>query len=341
MSVVAPWAEHTTAGLERFLGELWDTDVAVVLDSVASTGARRRNVLFTATAGGEAHPLVATIVPTAALQIQDFLIEPAAIQLAEAHGVPVPHVVGATTDESYVAGPFFVSHRVDGETVPRRVLRLIAANDLGARMAVQSGDALAALHRVPVHEVPAGLEIETGDPCEQALIRLETVMEGLLQPSAALSLGMRWLTLNLPTTPCELAVVHSDFRIGNVIVGDDGLRAVLDWEIVRTGDAMEDTAWPTVRMWRFGNDDLEVGGFADIGGFRDAYTAAGGTWDEQRFRWWQICGTLRWGTGLAGQARAHLDGSVPSVVMAASGRRIAEQEYDMLTMIRRQLAATS
>jgi aminoglycoside phosphotransferase (APT) family kinase protein len=337
VSVIAPWAEQTTAGLSRFLGELWGTDVGVALDSVASTGARRRNVLFTATADGLRHPLVATIVPTAALQIQDFLIEPAAIQLAEGHGVPVPHVIGATTDESYVAGPFFVSTRIDGETVPRRVLRLIESNDLGQRMARQSGEALAALHRIPVAEVPAGLEIETGDPCAQALVRLETVMETLLQPSAALSLGVRWLQLHLPSTRCELAVVHSDFRIGNVIVGDDGLRAVLDWEIVRTGDAMEDTAWPTVRMWRFGNDELEVGGFADTVTFRDAYTAAGGAWDEERFRWWQICGTLRWGTGLAGQARAHLDGSVPSVVMAASGRRIAEQEYDMLSLIRRRL----
>ena len=40
------------------------------------------------------------------------------------------------------------------------------------------------------------------------------------------------------------------------------------------------------------------------------------------------------GLGLAGQAAAHLDGSVPSIVMAASGRRVAELEYDLLMLIR-------
>jgi hypothetical protein len=46
-------------------------------------------------------------------------------------------------------------------------------------------------------------------------------------------------------------------------------------------------------------------------------------------------GTLRWGLGLAGQAKAHLDGSVPSIVMAASGRRVAELEWDVLMLLRR------
>jgi hypothetical protein len=67
---------------------------------------------------------------------------------------------------------------------------------------------------------------------------------------------------------------------------------------------------------------------------RRAYEDAGGTWDEERFQWWRVLGSVRWGMGLAGQARAHLDGSFPSIVMAASGRRVPELEYDTLLLLR-------
>ena len=131
-----------------------------------------------------------------------------------------------------------------------------------------------------------------------------------------------------------MTVVHTDVRTGNIIVGEDGLRAVLDWETARIGDPMEDLAWPCQRMWRFREDSHQVGGLGSIATLRQAYEAAGGTWDEDRFQWWRVLGTVRWGLSLAGQARAHLDGSFPSIVMAASGRRVPELEYDTLLLLR-------
>jgi hypothetical protein len=47
-----------------------------------------------------------------------------------------------------------------------------------------------------------------------------------------------------------------------------------------------------------------------------------------------VLGTLRWGVGLAGQAAAHLDGRARSIVMAGSGRRLAEMAYDLLLLVR-------
>jgi aminoglycoside phosphotransferase (APT) family kinase protein len=146
--------------------------------------------------------------------------------------------------------------------------------------------------------------------------------------------GARWLERNAPPEPERLTVVHSDIRNGNIIVGDDGLRAILDWETSRVGDPVEDLAWTTQRMWRFREDAKTVGGLAGIPTLRRAYEDAGGTWDEDRFHWWRVLGSVRWGMGLAGQARAHLDGSFPSIVMAASGRRVPELEYDTLLLLR-------
>jgi hypothetical protein len=64
------------------------------------------------------------------------------------------------------------------------------------------------------------------------------------------------------------------------------------------------------------------------------YERAGGAFDVERFRWWKVLGTLRWGLGLASQADAHLDGRFRSVVMAASGRRVPELEWDLLMLLR-------
>lgn len=326
----------TAEGLGRFLSETWGRPVQVTAEGVSTAGARRRQVLFTADDGDRTHRLVATIVPVAAMQIQDFMLEPDTIQLAERHGVAVAHVVAATTDSSYVGGPFFVTERLEGESVPRRILRLVEARNLGPRLVEQCGSALAKLHGIPLAEGSPKLMRPNGSAIEDALVKVEAQVRELLQPSPVFSLALRWLERNAPTSEPQLSIVHGDARVGNMMVGEDGLRALFDWEIVRVGDPMEDLAWMCVRMWRFGNDDLEVGGFAKRPEFAAAYRDAGGRWEEDRFDWWQIYGTARWGVGLSHQARAHLDGSVPSVVMAASGRRVAEQEYDVLTLIRRQ-----
>ena len=97
---------------------------------------------------------------------------------------------------------------------------------------------------------------------------------------------------------------------------------------------MEDVAWACVRTWRFGNDEAEFGGLASRMELREGYEQAGGTWAEDRFHWWKVQSTVRWGLLLATQAAAYLRGATPSIGMAASGRRVAELEYDALMLIR-------
>ena len=331
--------DRTRAGLAAFLAKEWGTTVAVENVSIASAGARRRNVLFDALRDGERVPLVATIIPSAAVQIMPIEVEASNLRLAEAAGMPAPHVYAVCDDATFVGGPFFVTARVAGESIPRQVLRLVAGHAaLGPRLARQCGEALAKLHAVDPARAHARIARPDGDPIETSLRAVTALVRELLQPSPAFTLALGWLARKRPQPPARLAVVHGDFRNGNIIVGPDGLRAALDWEICHVGDPMEDLGWLCQRMWRFRNDALEVGGFGTRADLRGGYEAAGGRFDASRFHWWKTMGTLRWGLGLAGQAKAHLDGSVPSLVMAASGRRVAELEWDLLMLLRRSFA---
>ncbi len=329
--------DDTRKGLAEFLSREWSSPVEVENLRIASAGARRRNVLFEARRGKETLALVATIIPTRAMQVMETAVEASVLRLAEESGMPVPHVHAVCEDDQFVGGPFFVTSRIDGETIPRRVLRLVESRPgLGEKLARQCGEALARLHSVDAARAPVQLarpDLEA--PAVFALRTLEPQLGGLLQPSAPFELAFRWLARHPPPAPERLCVVHGDFRNGNMIVGEDGLRAALDWEVSRIGDPMEDLGWLCQRMWRFRNDALEVGGFGRRVDLAAGYREAGGSFHEASFHWWKTIATLRWGIGLAGQAAAHLDSSVPSIVMAASGRRIAELEYDTLMLLRR------
>lgn len=323
-------------GLSRYLAEQWGEPVEVSGLIETSAGARRGNILFDARrADGRDIGLCATILPTPDIELMKITEEAALLQRAEAGGVTVPHVHFATEDSSWVGGPLFVSDRVEGETVPRRVLRKVRADATGETIVDQLGRAFAALHAIPVEDAPRSLTRPGAvAPAELAMDRIVEQMDQLLQPAPVFQLGVSWLRRHMPRVPERLSIVHGDVRNGNLIIDDDGLAAVLDWEVAKIGDPMEDLAWPCLRCWRFGEDALEVGGFGDRATLAAAYTDAGGDFDAAAFHWWKVLGTLRWGLGLAGQARAHLDGSFSNIVMAASGRRVGELEYDLLCLLR-------
>ena len=324
--------------LEAFLAELWGLPVSVVNVTASSAGARRRNVAFDAFCEGRSPTgLVVTIVPEGAGGLNTVASEATMRALARGCGVPVPEVVAMSEDAGILGGPFFISERVDGETVPRRVLRLVGDNGNGEQVAGQLGAALARLHSISPELAPPGL-IDPGPrpPAEAALGDVGAAIVDLgLADRPALALGMKWLEGHLPVSSGATSIVHTDVRNGNLIVGPDGLRAILDWEGSRKlGDPMEDLAWPALRMWRFRSDELEVGGFSPLQPLVDGYNQAGGSFDVERFEWWKVLGTLRWAVGLYGQASAHLSGTFPSIIMAASGRRVPEMEWDLLMLIR-------
>jgi hypothetical protein len=61
------------------------------------------------------------------------------------------------------------------------------------------------------------------------------------------------------------------------------------------------------------------------------YAQGGGTPpDEETQRWWELYGTIRWGLLCRRQAERYLAEAEPSIELAVLGRRVCEQEWDIL-----------
>jgi aminoglycoside phosphotransferase (APT) family kinase protein len=246
------------------------------------------------------------------------------VRAAAAAGVPVPEVM-ASGDDQGVGAPWVLTGRLDGETIPRKLLRDDEYADARAGLAAECGEALAAIHGIDPASVP---DLAGGDQLEQ----LRTLADNLGEAHPAFELGFRWLEGNRPPTTDD-AVVHGDFRLGNLLVDPSGLSAVLDWELAHRGDPFEDLGWLCVRAWRFG-EPLPVGGFGSFEQLFGAYESARGVAvDPEVVRWWQVLGTLKWGLICILQSTSHLTGLSRSVELAAIGRRVCENEHDLLLLL--------
>ena len=252
-------------------------------------------------------------------------LEAASLRTAAAAGMPVPAVLCASDNPSALGYGYLISARVPGETIPRRVLRS-ATPDARQRLLTQCATALAALHAADPESVP-------GLPAQDQLVQWPSWLNAFGQPSAVFEVALRWL-LNHRPAPGRTVIVHGDFRLGNLMVDDSGLAAVLDWELVHRGDPLEDLGWFCVRAWRFGEDARAAGGLGSVEDLISGYERAGGAAvDRDALRWWQVLSTLRWGVMCQYQAHRHLSGQTRSVELAAIGRRACENEWDLLELL--------
>jgi aminoglycoside phosphotransferase (APT) family kinase protein len=249
------------------------------------------------------------------------------IRLAAEHGVPTPEILQFEPADGRFGTAGILMEHVGGESVPTRLLRKPEFEQARANLPAQLGEALARIHAIPTEET--GLE----EPAGSAIDQWEQMLDEISDPLPAVEAGLRWLRANAPP-PARAALVHGDFRLGNFILGGDGLRAVIDWELAHLGDPVEDIGWLCIRSWRFGNDDLPVAGVGALEPFLDAYVRAGGLRPEpERLRFWEVFGNLKWAVICARQAQDHLSGARRSHELASLGRRICEPEWDMLELI--------
>ncbi len=217
----------------------------------------------------------------------------------------------------------FVMERVHGETIGRRIVKQPPSG-----LDLQLAEELARIHAIPPERVPF---LERGDPIGRFYAELDSVGE----PHPAIELGLHWVKERLPRHR-EPVVSHGDWRIGNIVVDEQGLVAVLDWEFAHLSDPAEDLAWPLVRAWRFGADDRRLGGIGDVEPYLERYAElTGRRIPFEELVVWEVFGNVKWAIGCLTQSRRHLNGQERSVELAVLGRLAAEMEYELLDLIQR------
>jgi aminoglycoside phosphotransferase (APT) family kinase protein len=245
----------------------------------------------------------------------------AVLEAAHDAGVKVPQPIAYYPDLG--GREAFAMERVHGETIGRRIVR-----NPPPELPLQMAEELTKIHAIEADRLPF---LATTDPVQRMRDELDTVDE----PHPAIELGLTWVAERL-RSDTELVVTHGDWRIGNLVVDDDGLVAVLDWEFAHLSDPVEDVAWPLVRAWRFGADELHLGGVGEVEPYLERYNALTGravTLEELYV--WEVFGNVKWAVGCLTQARRHLNGVDRSVELAVLGRFAAEMEYELLDLIER------
>jgi aminoglycoside phosphotransferase (APT) family kinase protein len=247
-------------------------------------------------------------------------------------GLRVPDVL-ADDNGTFLGTTGLVMRRVPGETIARRILR---DDEFAGARQVLVGDLarfLAGLHAIDPGEVPG---VDAPDPVEPVWLKYLRIDDR----STTFEQAHAWLVAHRPPHSAD-ALIHGDLRMGNVIVDPSGLAAVIDWELVHRGDPLEDLAWLCLKAWRFG-EPLEVGGLGTVDELVAAYEAAGGRpVDRAALHWWLVAKTLTWGIGCMLQAAIHLTGRVRSVELATVGRRVAEQEWDLIELLAPEACAAA
>lgn len=260
------------------------------------------------------------------------------IRAAVAGGVPTPAARWLIPDLLREGSAAYLMDFVEGVAIGAVLVRDPRLAHARSVLPKQLASALAAIHAITPDQVPLPLDnpqSATGGrgAVEAGLGFCRDMMNRMVEPHPAMELALRWLSDARPPDR-EPVLVHGDFRTGNLLVGPEGLTALLDWEFAHWGAPAADLGWLSVRDWRFGKLDLPIGGFARREPFYAAYEAASGrAVDRAEVHWWEVMGNLRWAAGAVFQAERVLCGEERDLELLAIGRRAAEMEYEALRLI--------
>jgi aminoglycoside phosphotransferase (APT) family kinase protein len=241
--------------------------------------------------------------------------------------VPVPAIAFELPLGS-PAGDGYAMDRLAGETVGVRVLKVPELAEARKGMARHCGEILARLHGATGYEA-FGLRSQGA---REELAALEARYRDSGQDRPVFEYALRWLHANLPEETGRV-LIHGDFRNGNLMVGPEGIRAVLDWELAHVGPPIYDLAWLCTPSWRFQRPDLAVGGFGTREDLIAGYEEAGGApVDRAELHAWEVFQTMNWGVMCLGVARGFMEG--PRTVEAGViARRASETEFDLMRML--------
>jgi aminoglycoside phosphotransferase (APT) family kinase protein len=175
------------------------------------------------------------------------MVREARLQLALApHGIRLPTIRAVCEDERVIGVPFYVTDFLEGPIVTGELAPGLETEEARHALGLDLVDALVEIHAVDVRAPGVADFMREGSYLERQVRRFTQLWEvnQTRELPAVVEVG-RWLADHLPE-PAPLAVVHGDYRLGNMILaaGDPTrIRAVLDWEMGAVGDPRADVGY--------------------------------------------------------------------------------------------------
>lgn len=286
-------------------------------------GASRETYAIDVVADGATHALILRCDPGDSLIDTPRELEFSAYRAFEGSGVPVPRAVSLCGDASVMGSPFFVMERIDGGAA-ESPFNPDAYGEHKEAIGRQFFDYLGRIHALDALASPLAGQVDIPAP-DRCWVRELDYWEGqieqhALQPEPIAAAAIRWLRRNPPPPAQKLAVVHGDYRNGNVLHDGKGrILTILDWEMAHIGDPLEDLAWALDPLWGLHNE-AKAAGLIDRDEAVALWEAASGLrFDPGAFKWWEMFATLK---GLAiwiSSAHASVKGINADPVLTFSG----------------------
>ncbi len=255
--------------------------------------------------------------------------------------VPVPRMHLLCEDESVIGRAFYVMEYVQGRVLWEPGLPGLTPAQRGA-IYDEMNRVIAALHRVDPGAVGLADYGRAGNYFERQIARWSRQYQAsITQPIAAMDRLIEWLPAHIPASARderEVAVVHGDFRLDNLIFHPSQPRvlAVLDWELSTLGHPLADfsyhcMAWhiPQATFRGLGGLDIAALGIPDESAYVERYCertgrslGSGAGWRAD-WNFYLAYNLFRIAAILQGIARRALEGTASSLHAHDAGSRAA------------------
>lgn len=201
---------------------------------------------------------VGAILPSAHAVDREFRV----ISALRNSSVPVPEAILYCEQSDVIGTPFYMMERVEGRIFADCAL---PGTPPGERFEMyrSAAEALARIHATNIEASGLADFGKHGGYYARQIGRWTKQWQmSAVGPDANFAALSDWLMAHMPAHE-RTALVHGDFRIGNLIFHSSAPRvvAVLDWELSTLGDPLADLAHACVYSWFMTRD--EFGGLAD------------------------------------------------------------------------------
>lgn len=181
--------------------------------------------------------------------------------------VPVPTALGLCSDVAVNGAPFYVMKFVDGVVLQGTDEAAALPPEERAALGRAVADTLACLHRVDPDAIGLGDLGRKQEYIARQLRRWSKQWENSRQRELPIMEEVQAALAQAIPEQRACAIVHGDYRLGNMLVRHGRILAVLDWELCTLGDPLADVAFLLNNWIDPGEPIVGVGTPTGVGGF--------------------------------------------------------------------------